>query len=170
MKNPDVSAKKQSKRGQHPNSRANLRKDLPSIGRPKGALNKDTVTLKVAIARFIDANHHRMQGWLDQIEEANGPAAAWDRFKDLLEYKLPKLARTEHVGGDGGPIQVVQVAFNGIQQPAIAPKPNQVETLSPLDVPILSQLDRVETSPIETTQEEYGKPNDASVCKDDSVT
>ena len=61
----------------------------------------------------------------------------------------------EHTGQDGAPIQVVQVSFQGVQPAMIAPNPNQVETLSPLDAPILSQDHRVETNLIETTGEEY---------------
>jgi hypothetical protein len=146
MPNQQDSAKKPKKQV-HPNSLANLKPGFPKPGRPKGVLNKDTRTLKIAIAQFIDANHNRMQGWLDDIEATNGSAAAWDRFKDLLEYKLPKLARTEHTGPEGGPISVVQVSF---QAPIKAAEVIQ------------SQLGTLSPGPIETTQEEYSKSSDSN--------
>jgi hypothetical protein len=72
-------------------------------GRPKGLANKTTVAAREAIARFVDGNADRLQGWLDEIAADQGPAAAFKCFSDLLEYHVPKLARTELTGADGGP-------------------------------------------------------------------
>jgi len=75
----------------------------PGAGRPKGLPNKTTVAAREAIARFVDGNADRLQGWLDEIAADQGPAAAFKCFADLLEYHVPKLARTEVTGADGGP-------------------------------------------------------------------
>lgn len=75
----------------------------PGAGRPKGLQNKTTVAAREAIARFVDGNADRLQGWLDEIAADQGPAAAFKCFSDLLEYHVPKLARTEVTGADGGP-------------------------------------------------------------------
>ena len=75
----------------------------PGAGRPKGLPNKTTVAAREAIARFVDGNADRLQGWLDEIAADQGPAAAFKCFADLLEYHVPKLARTELTGVDGGP-------------------------------------------------------------------
>lgn len=75
----------------------------PGAGRPKGLQNKTTVAAREAIARFVDGNADRLQGWLDEIAREQGPAAAFKCFSDLLEYHVPKLARTELTGADGGP-------------------------------------------------------------------
>ena len=99
----------------HPNSLKNLKPVPKEIqGRKPGQINKDTRTLKIAIAEFLEKNHSRLEGWLDRIEEEQGPVAAWAMFRELIEYKLPKLARTEHTGPDGGPVTVVQVSFTGV--------------------------------------------------------
>lgn len=76
-------------------------------GRPKGLPNKTTVLAREAIARFVDGNADRLQDWLDQIAAEEGPKAAFNCFSDLLEYHIPKLARTENTGKDGGPQEVV---------------------------------------------------------------
>lgn len=62
-----------------------------------------------AIAKLVDGNADRLQEWLDQIaeDEKQGPAVAFKLLMDVMEYHVPKLARTEHVGKDGGPIEVV---------------------------------------------------------------
>lgn len=73
-------------------------------GRPKGVPNKAPARAKEAIARFVDGNAKKLQGWLDQIAETEGPKAAFECFTDLLEYHVPKLARTEITGKDGGAI------------------------------------------------------------------
>lgn len=72
-----------------------------------------------AIASFVDGNAHRLEGWLDQI--ANGdpenkvapnPGKAFELFQSVVEYHVPKLARTEVTGKDGGPQQhSVKVSF-----------------------------------------------------------
>lgn len=78
-------------------------------GRPKGAINKSTALAREAIAKLVDGNADRLQEWLDQIaeDEKQGPAVAFKLLMDVMEYHVPKLARTEHVGKDGGPIEVV---------------------------------------------------------------
>ena len=76
------------------------------VGRPKGIPktgggsrknipNLATKNAREAIALLVDANSERMQGWLDQIAEKDGPMAAWRCLADVIEYHIPKLARTE---------------------------------------------------------------------------
>jgi hypothetical protein len=72
------------------------------MGRPKGAQNKATANAREAIALFIEDNTPRLQGWLDAIAEDKGPDVAFRCVMDLLEYHIPKLARTELTGKDGG--------------------------------------------------------------------
>ena len=76
-------------------------------GRPKGSKNKSTEKAREAIASFIDGNASRIQSWLDEIYEREGPKAAFNCFSDMLEYHVPKLARTEHTGADEGPVEIV---------------------------------------------------------------
>ncbi len=64
----------------------------------KGSPNKATRAAREAIARLVDGNAERMQEWLDRIAEEEGPMAAWRCMTDVIEYHIPKLARTEHVG------------------------------------------------------------------------
>lgn len=80
-------------------------KGTPGPGRGKGTPNKTTVLAREAIARFVDGNADRLSAWLDEIYEQDGPREAFKCFADLLEYHVPKLARTEHVGDGGGPVQ-----------------------------------------------------------------
>lgn len=74
-------------------------------GSRKGIPNKATANAREAIALFVDNNSDRLQGWLDQIAETDGPKAAFQCLMDVLEYHVPKLARTEHTGDGGGPVQ-----------------------------------------------------------------
>jgi hypothetical protein len=61
----------------------------------------------MAIAHLVDGNVEKLQGWLDEIAEEHGVLIAWKAFMDLIEYHVPKLARLEHTGQDGGAIQVI---------------------------------------------------------------
>lgn len=75
-------------------------------GRPKGSPNKSTALAREAIAKFVDGNAERLQGWLDQIA-AESPKDAFNAFLALAEYHVPKLARVEHTGEGGGDIRFV---------------------------------------------------------------
>ena len=84
---------------------------LPGPGRIKGVPNKSTVAAREAIARFVDGNVERLQGWLDEIaaDPKHGPVVAFKCVQEVMEYHIPKLARTELTGKDGGAI-IVQAA------------------------------------------------------------
>ena len=71
---------------------------------------KVTLQAREAIAKLADGNVDRLQGWLDDIaaDDKQGPAVAFKLFMDVLEYHVPKLARTEHTGKDGDEIKVMQ--------------------------------------------------------------
>jgi len=80
-------------------------------GRQAGTPNKATNEARQAIATFVDKNAHRLTEWLDAV--ANGdpthdikpnPAKAFDMFQTVVEYHIPKLARTEVVGDAENPV------------------------------------------------------------------
>lgn len=86
------------------------------MARPKGSPNKATAQAREAIAKLVDGNADRLQAWLDEIasDEKQGPAVAFKLLMDVMEYHVPKLARTEHVGENGGAIkQSLEVKFVG---------------------------------------------------------
>lgn len=84
-------------------------------GSRKGKPNKSTNAAREAIARFVDGNVERLQGWLDEIAKESGPKAAWDCVMDVLEYHVPKLQRTELTGKDGEDLKwpAMNVIVNG---------------------------------------------------------
>jgi hypothetical protein len=78
-------------------------------GRAKGTPNKVTADARAAIAQFVDDNAHRLQKWLDEIADGKqddegkyiiepDPEKAFSLFQSVIEYHVPKLARTEHTG------------------------------------------------------------------------
>lgn len=83
-------------------------------GRVAGKPNKATQEAREAIGMFVDANAHRLAEWLDKV--ANGipeqdikpnPAKAFELFQSVVEYHVPKLARTEHAGDPNAPMKTV---------------------------------------------------------------
>jgi hypothetical protein len=77
------------------------------MARPKGSPNKATANAREAIAKLVEGNVGRLEGWLDEIaaDERHGPLMAYRCFMDVIEYHIPKLARTELSGPNGGPQQ-----------------------------------------------------------------
>lgn len=117
-------------------------------GRALGTQNKITLTAKQAIAEFVDGNAHRLTGWLDQV--ANGtplldaegkqvydgegnkvylarpnPEKAFNLFQSVVEYHVPKLARSEISGPNGGAIETSVVDLKGLSDTELA----QMQTL-----------------------------------------
>ena len=89
-------------------------KSTAGPGRPKGLPNKLTVQAREAIALFVDNNAPRLAEWLNAVAEGDpvndvkpNPAKAFELFQSVIEYHVPKLARTEHTGADEGPIEMV---------------------------------------------------------------
>jgi hypothetical protein len=72
-------------------------------GGQKGRIgpNKATKSAREAIAAFVDQQTPRLNRLLEQIEQQDGPAAAFRCIMDTVEYHVPKLARTELTGKDG---------------------------------------------------------------------
>ena len=91
-----------------------VEKNLNRAGRKKGASNKVTQEAREAIAMFVDNNAHRLEYWLTSVAQGDpkndikpNPAKAFEMFQSVVEYHVPKLARTELTGADQGPLEMV---------------------------------------------------------------
>ena len=92
-------------------------------GSRKGIPNIVTQDARAAIGKFVDGNAHRLTKWLDQVSDgvtdAGGdyvvkpnPERAFAMFQSVIEYHVPKLARSEITGADGGAVDVsLRVVF-----------------------------------------------------------
>ncbi len=77
------------------------------MARPKGSTSKADSELKLVVAAFVEANAPKFQTWLDDIHKDEGALEAFKRVEALLEFCIPKLARHEETGADGGPVKHV---------------------------------------------------------------
>lgn len=104
-------------------------------GRKPGTPNKVTADARKAIAEFVDGNANRLQAWLDSV--ANGvpkidakgaaipgewivepnPERAFNMFQSVIEYHVPKQARTVIAGDPNAPI------YGRVE--IVAPKPSE---------------------------------------------
>lgn len=75
-------------------------------GRVAGTPNKITANAREAIARFVDGNAENLQKWLNEVYKTDGPKAALACYNDLIEYHVPKLARTEISSPDGSALSL----------------------------------------------------------------
>lgn len=89
-----------------------MAKGIKTGGRQPGSANKATREARSAIAAFVDGNAHRLQQWLDDIAAGDpendikpNPVKAFELFQGVIEYHVPKLARTEVVGDPDKPVQ-----------------------------------------------------------------
>lgn len=96
----------------------------PGKGRPKGTPNRATVEAREAIAKFVDGNVERLNGWLEAIADGEkdkdgkdyirrpDPHGAFSALMSVVEYHVPKLARSEHTGADGKDLPPAQFIIN----------------------------------------------------------
>lgn len=84
------------------------------LGRPKGVPNKATEAMRNALAEFFHRNASELDSLFQQIK-ADSPREAFKAVMETAEYVLPKLARQEHTGKDGGAIEIIgTVKYKGI--------------------------------------------------------
>lgn len=89
-------------------------KGSPKVaGRKPGTPNKVTAEARAAIALFVDNNAHKLDAWLCAVADGDpehdvkpNPAKAFELFQSVVEYHVPKLARTEITGANGGPVVI----------------------------------------------------------------
>ena len=95
-----------------------VEKNLNRAGRKAGVPNKSTSMAREAIANFVEGNTPSMQKWLEQVAEgiqnedgkyivAPNPEKAFGMLQTIMEYHVPKLARTEVVGDEKAPQRMV---------------------------------------------------------------
>lgn len=112
-------------------------------GRPAGVPNKATRAAREAIAAFVDGNAHRLQKWLDEVADGRpavgpdgkplydddgkplwlvppNPEKAHNMFQSVIEYHVPKLARSELTGAGGGPIGLAALDLRGLSDADLA--------------------------------------------------
>ena len=88
-------------------------------GRKAGVPNKATQEAREAIKQLLDANLPYLQSWLTSTAEGiyddqagkwivqPNPAKACEIVNNMVEYAVPKLARTELVGDEKAPQRMV---------------------------------------------------------------
>jgi hypothetical protein len=88
-------------------------------GRTAGTPNKATREFRETINKLLEGNADNVAKWLKQVAEGMpeydikpDPAKALDNLAKLAEFAAPKLARTEHVGDNGGALTVVIKRFS----------------------------------------------------------
>ena len=81
-------------------------------GRPKGAVSQRTSLLRDALSYIVSENIDAAQEWLLKIED---PAKQLDLYLKMCEFAVPKLARHEHTGEDGGAIKVDKIEVNVVR-------------------------------------------------------
>jgi hypothetical protein len=93
--------------------------NLNRAGRKAGVPNKATTEAREAIKALLDSNLPYIQSWIQSTAEGiyddlagkwivqPNPAKACEIVQNLVEYSVPKLARTEVVGDAKAPQRMV---------------------------------------------------------------
>ena len=74
-------------------------------GSRQGKPNKSTQDVREAIALIAQRNVGNFEIWLGQVATED-PGKAAELFLKAIEYHIPKLARSEITGKDGGGIVI----------------------------------------------------------------
>ena len=96
-----------------------VEKNLNRAGRKPGVPNKATQEAREAVKAILDSNLPFIQSWIVSTAEGifddqagkwivhPNPAKACEIVQNLVEYSVPKLARTEVVGDEQKPVRMV---------------------------------------------------------------
>jgi tRNA1(Val) A37 N6-methylase TrmN6 len=95
-----------------------VEKNLNRAGRKPGVPNKATQEAREAVKAILDGNLPFIQSWIQQTAEGivdedgkfivlPNPGKACDIVQNMVEYAVPKLARTEVVGDAKAPQRMV---------------------------------------------------------------
>ena len=88
-------------------------------GRKPGVPNKATKEARETVKAILDSNLPFIQSWIQSTAEGiyddlagkwivpPNPAKACDIVQNMVEYAVPKLARTEVVGDEQKPVRMV---------------------------------------------------------------
>lgn len=125
-----------------------FKKGDPRAGRPKGSTNKATKRARDAIASFAERSTDKFLDLLDDIAKED-PQAAVRLYLQLLEYHLPKLARTEVSGEVDQTVTInVQSLIPAAPNTFIdggtleeAATPNELEASPPVYIPSVPEKD-----------------------------
>jgi hypothetical protein len=81
--------------------------------------NKATQQAREAISQFVDGNAAKLETWLLAVADGDpendvkpNPAKAFELFQSVIEYHIPKLARTELTGKDGGAVRIIATSHD----------------------------------------------------------
>lgn len=90
-----------------------MAKGTKTGGRQPGSINKTTKDVREAVALLAQNNVSKLEQWLQDTADGdpeNGvkpdPGKAAMLLLQAMEYHIPKLARTEVSGPNGGPIEI----------------------------------------------------------------
>lgn len=92
--------------GRMAKSRSWIGTGRPGPGRPKGYAEARNTRVREAIAHVLDMAAPQFLEWMQEVYVVEGPLVALKVASDLVEYCVPKLARTEITGKDGGAIHI----------------------------------------------------------------
>lgn len=89
-----------------------MAKGYKTGGRTAGTPNKATTEFRQTITALLDKNAANVDVWLQQVASGSGdvkpdPGKALDLLAKLAEFGAPKLSRSELVGDERNPLQIV---------------------------------------------------------------
>lgn len=71
-------------------------------GRKLGSMNRHTAEARELVSQLIENNGPSVQEWINRVSARDALAI----YVSLLEFILPKIARTELTANDGAPLEV----------------------------------------------------------------
>lgn len=74
-------------------------------GRKKGSPNKATADVRATIKLIAERNVKRLEEWLTKVATED-PSKAADLYLRMIEYHIPKQARTEHASDPENPLDL----------------------------------------------------------------
>ena len=121
---------------------------LTRHGRMVGDNHRATAAMRKTVVTLLRRNLREIQGWLNATA-AKDPHQALRVVLDMMDFAIPRMARMEHTGDDGGPVEL-HISWAGMPMAKPSPLPGSAPSSKEEDRPVIVDAQTIDSTTLPT--------------------